>query len=253
MRFLKVGTDEEVKIPNVGPADHRSIVTPDIYLLLPCRRSGPHPRFCPIIRSAQMKRRAERFPVARGPDARRRHTRSSRFLQVRPRQFLLDGVGIVRAGIPGRTGAEQKNAVEQRLRISKADGPGGRWFRDQMGFTNPGGPTLWITTFWSPQAGYLPVSMVRSFETPDGKLESKIEWQWKLIDGVYIPSTIKESAYRRPAAGSPGSKRRGSRNARSINRSAPISSTNGASDYSTATWSSTTSSASPISSRVVSP
>ena len=32
--------------------------------------------------------------------------------------------------------------------------------------------------------------------TPNGKLESKIEWQWKQIEGVYIPSTIKESAYR---------------------------------------------------------
>jgi len=32
LRFLKVGTDEEVKVPNVGPSDHRSIVTPEFYL-----------------------------------------------------------------------------------------------------------------------------------------------------------------------------------------------------------------------------
>ena len=68
----------------------------------------------------------------------------------------------------GRSGVssahEQKNVVEERLKIGKADGPGGRWYRDQMGFTNPGNPTLWITTFWRPQAGYNPVSMVRSLD-----------------------------------------------------------------------------------------
>jgi RNA polymerase sigma factor (sigma-70 family) len=32
MRFLKVGTDEEVKVPNVGAPDHRSIVTPELFL-----------------------------------------------------------------------------------------------------------------------------------------------------------------------------------------------------------------------------
>jgi dipeptidyl aminopeptidase/acylaminoacyl peptidase len=38
--------------------------------------------------------------------------------------------------------------------------------------------------------------MVTAHDKPDGKLETKIEWQWKTIDGVYLPSTIKESAYR---------------------------------------------------------
>ena len=120
----------------------------------------------------------------------------SYFFKSDPANFFWTRLELYVRAFRGELGAELKNAVEQRLRISKADGPGGRWFRDQMGFTNPGGPTLWITTFWSPQSGYLPVSMVRSFETPDGKPESKIEWQWKLIDGVYLPSTIKESAYR---------------------------------------------------------
>ena len=49
MRFLKVGEDEEVKVPNVGPADHRSIVTPELYLyFLPNERATSS--FLPIIR-----------------------------------------------------------------------------------------------------------------------------------------------------------------------------------------------------------
>ncbi len=70
-----------------------------------------------------------------------------------------------------------------------------------MGFTNPGAPMLWVSTLWSPQAGYNPASMITTRDKPDGKIESKIEWQWKMIDGIYVPSTIKESAYRAPGGG----------------------------------------------------
>ena len=40
MRFLKAATDKEVKVPNVGPNDHRSIVTPEAYLCLPPEGAG---------------------------------------------------------------------------------------------------------------------------------------------------------------------------------------------------------------------
>ena len=83
-----------------------------------------------------------------------------------------------------------------------------------MGFDNPGGPMLWVTTIWSPQAGYNPVSRVMALEKPDGKLESRIEWQWKVIDGVYVPSTIKESTYRSPGGGLSEEQATSSRSAR---------------------------------------
>jgi RNA polymerase sigma factor (sigma-70 family) len=195
MRFLGVGTDEEVKIANVGAPDHRSIVTPTVYLFFhPKERATSS--FLPNHPQAQRKRRAERFPVREAamreggtPDPRE-------FFKFDPGNSFWTGLELYARAFRGELGADQKNVVEQHLKIGKAEGPGGRWYRDQMGFTNPGGPTLWITTFWSPQAGYNPVSMLRSHDTPDGKPESKIEWQWKQIEGIYIPSTIKESAYR---------------------------------------------------------
>ena len=196
MRFLKVTKDEEVKIPNVGAAEGRSIVTPEVYLVFnPKQRSTSS--FLPDHPDAQTKRRADRFPAGEArmreggtPDPRH-------FFKFDPGNNFWTGLELYARAFRGDLGAAQKKVVEERLKIGQADGPGGRWFRDQMSFQNPGGPTLWVTTVWSPQAGYLPVSTVQSsVAEPDGKPQSTIEWQWKLIDGIYVPSTIKEAVYR---------------------------------------------------------
>ncbi len=200
MRFLKLGTDEEVKVPNVGPADHRSIVTPEYYLVfLPKERATS--AFLPDHPESQMKRRAERFS-AREAQMRDGGAADPRaFFKFDPGNSFWRGLELYARAFRGELGAEQKNIVEQRLKLGQTDGPGGRWYRQQMGFNNPRGPMLWITTLWSPQAGYNPVSMVTALDKPEGKLESRIEWQWKVIDGIYVPSTIKESAYRAPVGG----------------------------------------------------
>ena len=197
MRFLKVGNDEEVKFPNVRPGDHRSIATPDRYLyFLPNSRATS--AFLPNHPEAKTKRRVERFPTS---EARSREGGSPDprdFFKFDPVNAFWSGFELYARAFRGELGAAQKKAVEETLKISKADGPGGRWYRDQMGFTNPGNPMVWVTTVWSPQAGYNPASMVRTFEKPDGKPQSRIDWEWNLIDGVYVPSAIKESAYRAP-------------------------------------------------------
>jgi RNA polymerase sigma factor (sigma-70 family) len=195
MRFLKTGTDEEIKVPNVGPPDHRSIVTPESYFYF-------HPKdrattaFLPDHPDAQWKRRVERFPVHEAqmreggaPDPRA-------FFKFDPGNSFWTGMELYAKALRGELGADQKQTTEDGLRIAQSDGPGGRWYQDQMGFTNPAGPMLWVTTLWSPLAGYNPVRMVVAHDKPDGKLESKIEWQWKAVDDIYIPSSIKELAYR---------------------------------------------------------
>ncbi len=225
MRFLKLSTDEEVKIPNVGTADHRSIVTRNFYLYFQPKERATS-AFLPDHPEAQMKRRVERF----GPqEARIREggvPDSRDFFKFDPANSFWAGLELYAQALRGELGVQQKDAVAQRLKISKADGPGGRWYREEMGFTAPGGPMLWISTVWSPQAGYNPVSMTSAFDHPDGKPQSRIEWRWKVIEGIYIPSTIKESDYRARTAACPGSERRGSRSARSIGLSARISSMN---------------------------
>jgi RNA polymerase sigma factor (sigma-70 family) len=197
MRFLKVGTDEEVKVPNTAPADHRSIVTPEAYFFFQPKERATS-GFLRDVPEAQRKRRAERFPAREGQMREGGTVDPRAFFKMDPANFFWTGLELYARAFRGDLGAEQKNAVEQRLKISQADGPGGRWYRDRMGFTNQGGPTLWVTTLWSPEAGYNPVSMVWSLDGPEGKVESTIDWQWTVFDGIYVPSTIKESASRAP-------------------------------------------------------
>ncbi|WP_406699717.1 sigma-70 family RNA polymerase sigma factor [Singulisphaera sp. Ch08] len=194
MRFLRIGTDEEVKIPNVGTSDHRSIVTPKSYFVFPPKERATS-AFLPDHPEAQMKRRAEHFPV--------QEARSREAGVPDPRAFFKFDAGnsfwtlqeLYARAFRGELGAEQKKGVEQRLNVGQADGPGGRWYRQQMGLGDQNGAMLWITTLWSPQAGYNPVSMVVALDQPDGKLQSRIEWTWKLLDGIYVPATIKELVY----------------------------------------------------------
>ncbi len=200
MRFLKVGTDEELKVPNVGPPDHRSIVTPESYLFfLPKERATS--AFLPDHPQAQNKRRVERF-AAREAQMREGGSPDPRaFFKFDPGNSLWSGLELYAHAFRGELGAEQKKIVEERLKLGQSEGPGGRWYREQMWFTNPGGSMLWVTTLWSPQSGYNPVSKVMALDKPEGKLESRMEWQWKVIDGIYVPSTIKESVYHAPDGG----------------------------------------------------
>ena len=123
------------------------------------------------------------------------------FYQFDPVNSFWAGLELYARAFRGELGAEQKDVVEKRLKVSQADGPGGRWYHEQMGFTGAGGSMVWITTLWSPEAGYHPVSKVATLDQPDGRLESRFEWKWRLIDGIYVPSTIQESVYNAPGGG----------------------------------------------------
>jgi hypothetical protein len=43
--------------------------------------------------------------------------------------------------------------------------------------------------------GYNPVIWFSSWEKPDGRLADRTEWQWKLVDGAYVPAAIKHMAH----------------------------------------------------------
>ncbi len=200
MRFFETGIDKEVTVPNVGPNDHRWIVTPEAYFVFrPKERATSS--FLPDHPEAKQKRRVERFPVREAPMREGGELDPRDFFNLGPGSSFWTGMELYAKAYRGELGPQQKDAVERRLNISAAEGPGGRWYRDQMAFDNPGGPMLWMTTLWSPQAGYNPVSTSMALEKPDGKIQSKIEWQWKLYDGVYVPSTIDESLFQAPGGG----------------------------------------------------
>jgi Tol biopolymer transport system component len=177
-----------------------SILKPDYYIFFQPNDRGTT-GFLPNHPDAQNKRRAERFPVreARFREAGVPDPRD--FFKFDPGNSFWGNLDVYVRSFKGEFGADTKKLIDERLTIAQAEGPGGRWYREQMGFGDQGKPLLWVTTLWSPEAGYLPVSSARALGKPDGKRESKIEWQWKMIDGVYVPSTIKELAYRAPNGG----------------------------------------------------
>ena len=66
-----------------------------------------------------------------------------------------------------------------------------------MGFGNPGGAACsGSPRSGAPQAGYNPVSRVTALGQPEGKVQARIEWQWKLMDGIYVPEAFHETIYR---------------------------------------------------------
>ena len=93
-------------------------------------------------------------------------------------------------------GEKQFKQIAQGLTLSQAEGPGGRWYWEQVRFPGTGGTkATCFTTIWSPEAGYNPVVQFSSEEQPDGKLGDKTEWQWKLFNDTYVPATFKLIAY----------------------------------------------------------
>ena len=192
MRFLKPGTDEEVKIPNVGPADHRSIVTPMTYLVFnPKERSTS--AFLPDHPEAKMKRRAERFPAAEARSREGGRPDPRAFFKFDTANFLWSGLERYARALRGELGAEQKKVFTERITIDEAEGPGGTWYRQRLSFKGGPGPNMYFAMVWSPEAGNNPVRLVITVARPDGPLQTTIEWRWKQIGGIYVPSQFWET------------------------------------------------------------
>ena len=95
----------------------------------------------------------------------------------------------------GRLGEKQFKQIARDLTLSQAEGPGGRWYWEQFRSQGTGGTkVVYFTTVWSPQAGYNPVITFSSEEQPDGKLEGRTEWQWKVFNDTYVPVAFKQVA-----------------------------------------------------------
>ncbi|WP_206107904.1 sigma-70 family RNA polymerase sigma factor [Paludisphaera rhizosphaerae] len=199
MRFLKIGSNEEVKVPNVAADDHRSVTTPESYLVF-----SPKTRatwgVMQNVPEAKNARKVDRFPTNATES---RHdgpgTDPREFFKTDPMNWFWSGLDRYARAMKGESGARAKKVVEEQLKVSKADGPGGVWYQERMWYDDGrGGPRLKATTIWSPQAGYNPVARIMAFDAPDGKEQGRKEWRWRSIDGVLIPSWVKDTNRREP-------------------------------------------------------
>ena len=192
-RYFKVATNEPAEGPG-SVSDARSIVTANEYLVF--SRDYSIASFVP----GPPGRRNRHYAVSRPAKEAR-----DELFRTDPREFYLqNSVAVYAPGkIQGlwsmaegearllRGGAE---ALGKALTISQAEGPGGLWYWEQ-GYGRFGTHRLYGIRVWSPQAGYNPVLDFSSYDKPDGKLDHRIEWQWKRFDDTYLPSAYKQISF----------------------------------------------------------
>ncbi len=200
MRFVKPETREVITVSNVGAADSRSIVTKDQYIDF---RPDEHATsvylaHLPEARHKRMARRSDR-----------RYMSGHYGDMLDPRAFFTFDTGneswlnleLIAGALKGRNGAQVRRIADERVSLAQADGPDGRWYCHQQWFDMGKGSTMWATAFWSPRAGFNPVGYVTTADKPDGKLMTKVEWEWTVIGGIYLPSRIMEAGYEVPGVG----------------------------------------------------
>jgi hypothetical protein len=204
LRFFNPATNREVKVADVGGPEGRSVITVDKYIDFNPKNTITASVNFPDHPEAQNKRAAYVRPAEEGKRLGYADLLDFRhFYKLDPGSFSWQSIDLVVRALKGLLDPNQKREAETRLTVSQADGPdGGRWYRYRMNHSGPGNTAiLWATQIWSSQAGFNPVSNVLAHDTPDGKPDFKTEWQWKAIDGIYVPSRIKEAVYHEPNNG----------------------------------------------------
>src|SRR5262249_45704844 len=116
---------------------------------------------------------------------------------------------LVAETLRGKKGADARRNAEAAFKLAQADGPDGRWYCHQQQLDSGRGSSMWITEFWSPRAGFNPVAYVFANDRPDGNLNTRVEWEWTAINGIHVPSRIKEWGWETP--GGPLSRERDSK------------------------------------------
>jgi hypothetical protein len=192
MAFLKGGSNEPIKVPNSMPVDGRWILTAEHYVHFDPRFVFPRFVFLPDHPEAQQKRAAfceggERVRNARlGDILDPRH-----FYRVDPRSYFWDEVTAHAQALRGGLGAKFLSMGQERLKLSKSVGAGGTWYRVKCLYLK--GPT--VVSYWSSTVGFNPVLRLSSADQAGNTPLSKTEWQWKSVDGIYIPAKVRELLY----------------------------------------------------------
>jgi RNA polymerase sigma factor (sigma-70 family) len=199
INFFKPGTGETEDVPGVMASDFRSILTKDDYISFRPDEQATY-AYLAHLPEANNKRIARRYT------GNRMRMEMNLFDLIDPRDlFGLDTVNkpwalfeLVAETLRGNKGHKNRRMIEERFILAQADGPDGRWYCHQQQFDSGGGPSMWSTAFWSPRAGFNPVAYVFATGKPDGNPYSKVEWDWRVIDGIHVPSRIKEIGYEVP-------------------------------------------------------
>ena len=198
MRFLREDSNETVTVPNTRPMDGCSIVTAEHYLQFDPKVVWPGFTTVPGQPEARNKRVAFREPPAVGKGNHGDLMNPMDFFGFSDNQKFADELDVLSDAMKGRRGIETNRKSNQSVFIYEASEPGDTWYRLDETFAGPnsGKPSnLYMTVIFSHTAGFNAVSLLMTKDKAGQQPERTMSWQWKMVNGVYVPETVKESIY----------------------------------------------------------
>jgi hypothetical protein len=195
-RFQMLTADaarKPIVVPNFAPNDTRSVVTRDDYIYFDYNAEPATLSVADTHPEARNRRSAHRVPV----EETRKQSKGD---LMDPRLFYHCAMNNTSWGelefylsvLRGQRGPQEKDLLDKVLTIEEAAGEGGAWYRIRTRM--PGGVVALITTtVWCPLAAFNPISLAAVEEKAvDPSIGRFVTWQWRSVDGVFVPAFVKE-------------------------------------------------------------
>ena len=196
MRFFKEGSNETVEMPNVAPLNKCSLVTPEHYV-----HFSPEvvwPGFTMLRDHPQAQNRPAAFREPR-EKAKGGHLGElmdpCSFFGFSTVQKFWEELHLYIRVMRGDDGKDRQRECDEILTVYQAARPEGTWYRLMMELTGPDDSQTYLTTVWSPVAGFNPISKVMSKDRAGEQLIETTQWHWQRFDDVFVPASLKESTY----------------------------------------------------------
>jgi hypothetical protein len=195
-RHLTTDTREPVDVPQVTPVDERSVVTPSDFVYFNSKYPPSTHSVLPDHPDAQNKRAAHRLSAQQAMERDPGGLMDPQmFYRCSSLQMCWDEATMLANALRGGLGPEQQKLARDGLRVDKAMHEGQTWFRVRVVISASGKiPARLFTSIWSPRTGFYPVSLTLSTGAkPGGEVTEEAEWEWKQVDGIYVPERFSKT------------------------------------------------------------
>ncbi len=194
--WVKAGSNKKVVVPDGVPTDNRSVLTADRYAHFSPNRTptsysvSDHPR-------ARAKRAAYRDPPERAAGKEYGDLMDPRtFFGLHPSRPFWEELNLSTKALSGGFMRGSTQEAQKRVKMFKSESADGEWFALSLDFNaSQGGGHNYMTSIWSPLAGFNPVSYVVS-KDPEGKEPiTTVSWKWKVVENTYLPAEVDHVRY----------------------------------------------------------
>ena len=185
MGFFREGSNETVKIPNVGPANGRSIVTTEHYLEFDPKVVWPG--FVTVLGFPQARNKRAAFRES--PEVVGRSF--GEFMDPRTifgfsdNQKFWDEILALSKAAKGEMGDDLRKKMDELVSIYCATKPGEPWYRVNEVLTGPNSPkssSIYMTAIWSCVAGFNPVELSLAKDQAGMRPTRRYQWRWELSE-----------------------------------------------------------------------